>query len=116
MSKLAAAEQEQLGDPSGKSSAEYWNDWFQKISPDGKFEWYCDTSEIARILRLYCYEQRKKKEELYIIHPGICNESYCNISLVILFFLVVLTNYRPSPTVFMFPPLFHDMRTYTRIW
>jgi hypothetical protein len=69
--RMRLAEQEHLGDPSGKSSAEYWNDWFQTISPDGNFEWYCDTSEIARILLLYCDKQRKQKEELNIIHPGI---------------------------------------------
>jgi hypothetical protein len=68
---MSLAEQEHLGDPSGKSSAEYWNDWFQTISPDGNFEWYCDSSEIARILMLYCDKLKKRKEELNIIHPGI---------------------------------------------
>lgn len=69
-----AFQQEELGDPSGQSSSEYWDEWFQKVSPDEGFEWYCDASEIARILlRSEC--SSKTKEEFVIFHPGSGNSA-----------------------------------------
>jgi len=87
--------QEQLGDPSGRSSAEYWDEWFQKVcgtdSPDG-FEWYCDAVEVARIISLQlasrtrseknkqssetnCPTKIASKVNISIIHPGSGNSA-----------------------------------------
>ena len=67
--------QKQLGDPSGQSSAYYWNSWFEKVCGQTKegFEWYCDAKEIARLLQFYFEEV--DREALSIIHPGSGNSN-----------------------------------------
>ena len=42
--------QDKLGDPSGQSGTEYWDEWFQTVSAGETFEWYTSPSEVIRIL------------------------------------------------------------------
>ena len=43
-------QQELIGDPSGNASSSYWDSWFTKVSAGEKFEWYCDTDDIAGLI------------------------------------------------------------------
>jgi translation elongation factor EF-1beta/SAM-dependent methyltransferase len=45
-----ASSQELLGDPAGNGNAEYWDKWFSTVSQGNKFEWYCQTKDIVKVL------------------------------------------------------------------
>ena len=75
----------ELGDPSGKQSSEYWDEWFTVVCGDNHqhrlFEWYCNVDEVARLL---CHHVQIVKQTPPIsinaggghgrmIHPGSGN-------------------------------------------
>lgn len=43
----------ELGDPSGKQTSEFWNEWFQVVCGEDHrpFEWYCGVDEVVRVLQ-----------------------------------------------------------------
>jgi translation elongation factor EF-1beta/SAM-dependent methyltransferase len=47
----AAEAQDKLGDPSGQSGTQYWDQWFETVSAGSSFEWYTTPSEIIRVLK-----------------------------------------------------------------
>lgn len=63
----------ELGDPSGKQSSEYWDEWFNVVCAESHrpFEWYCDVDEVARLL---CYHLPPSMSSGgRMIHPGSGN-------------------------------------------
>jgi translation elongation factor EF-1beta len=62
----------ELGDPSGKQDANYWNEWFQVMCGDDhrSFEWYTIPSEVARVLESCKYPSGENSR---MIHPGSGN-------------------------------------------
>ena len=62
----------ELGDPSGKQTAEYWDEWFDVVCGEDHrpFEWYCDVEEVVRMLRYHCIGASSGGR---MIHPGSGN-------------------------------------------
>lgn len=62
----------ELGDPSGKQTAEYWDEWFDVVCGEDHrpFEWYCDVEEVVRMLRFHCVPACSGGR---MIHPGSGN-------------------------------------------
>lgn len=71
----------QLGDPSGKQTSEFWDEWFEIVCKDNHrpFEWYCSVEEVVRVLRSHidvCIDQPDEHaatEPPRMIHPGSGN-------------------------------------------
>ena len=62
----------ELGDPSGKQSSAYWDEWFDVVCGDNHqpFEWYCNVDEVARML---CHHVPSISTGGRMIHPGSGN-------------------------------------------
>lgn len=66
----------QLGDPSGKQTSEFWDEWFEIVCLDNHrpFEWYCSVEEVVRVLRYLLYQDASSADEPpRMIHPGSGN-------------------------------------------
>ena len=63
----------ELGDPSGKQSSEYWDEWFNVVCADSHrpFEWYCDVDEVARLLCHHLSTSMSAGGRM--VHPGSGN-------------------------------------------
>jgi translation elongation factor EF-1beta len=64
----------ELGDPSGKQTSEFWNEWFQVVCGEDHrpFEWYCGVDEVIRVLRGTTTSNQTDKVHR-MIHPGSGN-------------------------------------------
>lgn len=62
----AEEQQRQLGDPSGQRSSDYWDEWFKLVSRGDRFEWYCSTEQVERLLM----RQLRDLEQVYVFHAG----------------------------------------------
>ena len=60
----------ELGDPSGKQTSEYWDEWFNVVCGEDHrpFEWYCGVEEVVRVLRHHVTSSTGR-----MIHPGSGN-------------------------------------------
>jgi translation elongation factor EF-1beta len=68
---------QQLGDPSGKQTSEFWDEWFEIVCKDNHrpFEWYCSVEEVVRVLRnqIDQLDAASSAEPPRMIHPGSGN-------------------------------------------
>jgi translation elongation factor EF-1beta len=64
-----------LGDPSGKQTSDYWDEWFKIVCGDNHrhFEWYCEVEEVVRMLKFHMEGKSKSQDGGGIIHPGSGN-------------------------------------------
>ena len=62
-----------LGDPSGKQTSDFWDEWFNIVSSENhrSFEWYCDVNEVARFLLHHVTSAATSNGRM--IHPGSGN-------------------------------------------
>eukprot|EP00545_Synedropsis_sp_CCMP1620_P009409 CAMPEP_0119017060 /NCGR_PEP_ID=MMETSP1176-20130426/15195_1 /TAXON_ID=265551 /ORGANISM="Synedropsis recta cf, Strain CCMP1620" /LENGTH=400 /DNA_ID=CAMNT_0006970659 /DNA_START=6 /DNA_END=1204 /DNA_ORIENTATION=- len=70
----------ELGDPSGKQTSEFWNEWFHVVCGEDhrSFEWYCGVDEVVRVLQgsVPSSSDNNKLEDNCdprMIHPGSGN-------------------------------------------
>ena len=83
-----------LGDPSGKQTAEYWDEWFRAVSAEGSgrdenstsaaaassgsprtrpFEWYASAEEVGGVLSSYLRLLSDDGRAPRVVHPGSGN-------------------------------------------
>jgi translation elongation factor EF-1beta len=61
-----------LGDPSGRQDSRYWDEWFEIVCRDKHtpFEWYCDSSEVIRVLSYYLSSSSTSSPKKKMVHAG----------------------------------------------
>lgn len=62
-----------LGDPAGHSSAEYWDKFFTTVTNSTAFEWYCDLVDFISVFHSITAPLHLPISSLFLLHGGTGN-------------------------------------------